>query len=106
MEPPDQSAAPLSEINQHPSRRFVIEYSRRACYRNVMNFIRSKPGCDPSTMAPPLLNFLHVPVIETPDSFKILLAAAPGNLNEPGTITPSRLHNSVWFSEGSAGVCG
>lgn len=57
-------------------------------------------------MAPPLLNFLRVPVIETPDSFKISLAAAPGNPNEPGTITPSRLNNSVWFSEGSAGVCG
>lgn len=50
MKPADQSSALLSEINQHPSRRLVIEYPRRACYRNVMNLIRSKTGCDPSAI--------------------------------------------------------
>lgn len=48
MEAGDQSSARLSEINQHSSRRWVIEYSRRARYGNVMNLIRSKTACDPS----------------------------------------------------------
>lgn len=62
MEPPDQSFALLSEINQHPSRRLVIEYSRRACYRNVMNLIRSKTGCDPSTITTVIEFLMHTAI--------------------------------------------
>lgn len=47
MEAPDQSSMPLSEINQHLWRHFLIEHSRRAT-QNVTNFISSKTECDPS----------------------------------------------------------
>lgn len=63
MEPGDQSSARLSEINQHSSRRWVIEYSRRARYRNVMNLIRSKTVCDPSPVTT-VIEFPTHPAIE------------------------------------------
>lgn len=62
MEPADQSSARLSEINQHSSRLSVIEYSRRACDRNVMNLIRSKAGCDPSAITTVIEFLTHLAI--------------------------------------------
>lgn len=92
MEPGDQSSARLSEINQHSSRRWVIEYSRRARYRNVMNLIRSKTARDPSPVTT-VIEFATHPAVEAFTVAAVYLETVI--LNECGSDSSGNVNGKV-----------